>query len=474
MANAFTEAVCVVAGLLCAEPDAALEQEDTGTVPPDFYYLPDEVAPPPPPSLARLEVGSSLFFSPVILGGKRGFSAASLPISNLGETPYEVSSLVISGSAEFKILSTCATVPAKGSCNVQLRFSPVAAGNYQAELAIAGNGEPVRIALSGLASQKSLPPVASATEPETRPVEDQQTPAVKEDPARVALFRAISLSMKDAIPNGEVVNAPGVAVESILLARVDPGVPDWHLGDPQYKGRKDDGSFDGDVSSFPVERCRIVPRDAMIRVVLDFELNTQIGGRVRAHADRDVYGPDGRIKLIPWGTKFIGEFEPLEADGSTKVEILWSRMTRDDGAAIALQKTAAHDIMGRPGLVGDVDNRFLEKYGTVLATSGIAALVAAGTTSGTSDDGGTDSLTAAGQALQQSLAQVTADALREGVNLAPRITIPAGTVAYVVPGNDWYFPNAYEMVELDASDVTYTFGCSDEPFRYRNGIEQNS
>jgi len=131
-------------------------------------------------------------------------------------------------------------------------------------------------------------------------------------------------------------------------------------------------------------------------------------------------------------------------------------------------------MMGRPGLVGEVDNRYWEKYLTVGVATGIGAGMAFFTTSGTDEDGNSDStFAAAGQSLQQSAAQVTADALRNSANLAPRVTLPKGEPFIIYPGVDWYFPNAYEIQAFDSSKVQLSYSCNEPFFALPKGKWQN-
>jgi hypothetical protein len=75
--------------------------------------------------------------------------------------------------------------------------------------------------------------------------------------------------------------------------------------------------------------------------------------------------------------------------------------------------------------------------------------------------------------LNQSLGQVTAEALRNAANLAPRVTVAKGTLVHAIPGRQWYFPNAYRIVELNGPAPTLTFECSGDFFRDLRGIAQN-
>jgi type IV secretion system protein VirB10 len=96
-----------------------------------------------------------------------------------------------------------------------------------------------------------------------------------------------------------------------------------------------------------------------------------------------------------------------------------------------LTSSIASDQMGRTGLIGKVDNRTFERYGAALTMAGISAL-------------GQNSVQPNPSPLAQNsvntfsnhLSQVTLDALKKNVDLAPIISIEAGTKIQIIPQTD--------------------------------------
>jgi len=189
-------------------------------------------------------------------------------------------------------------------------------------------------------------------------------------------------------------------------------------------------------SSLPVDRHRWITADNIINAVLVTPINSQIPGIVRAVVDSNVYGSDGRLILIPKGSVALGKYESLSKQGDSRLNVQWFRILRPDGAQIWNDEDPyfiGQDLAGRTGLIGTVDNRIWERYGAAFITSLISA--AASTTVALSDSQG---LNNAGNNLSQSLAQVTAKVLDQNLNLAPIITIDAGSLITIALTKDVY------------------------------------
>ena len=462
------EIVCVVAGVFCTDP---VEKKDlpAGQVPKGYYDLPRKPvakpAPPPPPTKpAKLDLVKRVNFGPARLDRSK---VQNVVLKNVGGKPLRIGFLEISGPDAFAVAGACPPIDPGRACRIEVRFSPRDAGETNGTLLVGWGSTVDRIALRGsgvgIAAKPTPPPVA---------VKRITAPPARIDPAREAALARARRTLAGELQSPVVVFERSVSAleTNASLPRADDSA--WKLSDKTYGGSVEPSKFKGDQSTFPVERCRILSGDDFIPLVLAHTINSQIAGRVMAHVDRDVYGVDGRLVLIPRGTKFRGRFEPLQKQGDTRLTASWSRLTRPDGASIALTKTAAADAMGRTGLTGDVDNRFFEKYGTVIGATAISAVVALATQP-SGDDDANPTFSAAGESVTQSLGQVTAEALREAANLAPRVTVKKGTLIYANPGQDWYFPSPYQVVSLGGRPPNLSVKCSGKFFRDESGIAQN-
>jgi type IV secretion system protein VirB10 len=203
----------------------------------------------------------------------------------------------------------------------------------------------------------------------------------------------------------------------------------WRLKDPDYKQR--DPKLAEDKSTLPVDRFRVITADRYINAILENSVNSQIPGRVIAIVERHVFGADGRLPLLPKGSRIICQYESLAKVGDSRLNVKCGRALRPDGASILLTDAQGADQMARTGFVGDVDLRMWERYGSAFIVSALSALAAS--SQNVSDN---NTVNNAGNALSQNLGQVTAKVLEQSVDLAPIVTVPAGSRIQIIPNTD--------------------------------------
>ncbi len=208
----------------------------------------------------------------------------------------------------------------------------------------------------------------------------------------------------------------------------------------------EDYQAEGRTSTAPVDNSRIVTADRYINGVLEKGINSQLdgttGGSLVIQVSRDVYGYHGRNILIPKGSRLICQYQSPEDMGSTRLGVRCGRVLLGETRAEIYQlKAGVFDQQGRLGVTGDVDGRFIERYGTAFALAGIATMVrvaAASTTTSESTANQSSSLTTGAEELSQKLGEITAATLEQSLDLTPIITVPQGTRITIQPTFDWY------------------------------------
>lgn len=194
---------------------------------------------------------------------------------------------------------------------------------------------------------------------------------------------------------------------------------------------KDYGELPRDVSTFPVDRSRILTTDMRINAVLDDDINSQIPGVAIAIVDRSVVSPNNKYVLLPVFTKIICEYEGLELQGQTRLPIKCTRAIRPDGVSISLSDAIVADQLGRTGLTGEIDNRSFEMYSGAFIMAGISALAQSGVHQ-EQPYWRRNSQTI----LANNIGQVTAEVIRKNIDLRPVIYIKAGTRMQIRPRVD--------------------------------------
>jgi len=209
----------------------------------------------------------------------------------------------------------------------------------------------------------------------------------------------------------------------------------------------------------------LIAQGTVIRGVLETALQSDLPGQVRAVTTEDVWSFDGRRVLIPKGSRLIGDYKSGIARGQTRVFVVWTRMLRADGVSVQLGSIGT-DALGRSGLTGDVDNHYVERYGSaaflsVLGAGGAYLLDNRRSGFGYGGYGSDydipgelrDALErkdrelgrrrAAGEQLSRTLTELARDALQDSINIPPTIHVDQGTRIVVFVRRDLDFSTLY-------------------------------
>ena len=187
-------------------------------------------------------------------------------------------------------------------------------------------------------------------------------------------------------------------------------------------------------TSFPVDMERVIPLTSNISALLINEINSEQGGKVTAQVEQNIYGGHGRKVLIPSGSKAVGYFVPLDKIGQKRLTITWIRIITPDGINIHTGNAEMADAMGRTGITGYMDNKYIDKYGIPLLITTIQAAAAYAFP-----------VKSQGQAIMvetygNSMANMGQTVLDETMQIKPIVEIPAGSRINIAILKDIWFP----------------------------------
>lgn len=111
----------------------------------------------------------------------------------------------------------------------------------------------------------------------------------------------------------------------------------------------------------------------MIEAVLEPRVNSDLPGMICATVQRDVYGEQGRNKLIPWGSRVCGQYSAELKKGQGRLFAVWNTLRRPDGIEVAIDSMGA-DQLGTAGMGGYVDTHFAEMF----SASALLAIISIG------------------------------------------------------------------------------------------------
>jgi type IV secretion system protein VirB10 len=170
------------------------------------------------------------------------------------------------------------------------------------------------------------------------------------------------------------------------------------------------------------------------RLVGDF------AGPVKAMVTNPVYSRDGQHVLIPEGTFLLGDVQKVDALGQRRLAVSFHRMLMPDGYSLDLDRFRGLSQVGETGLADQVNNHYLQIFGTSIALGIIAGAAEATTSTSGYSESGSDAIR---QGIASSLAQSGAHVLDKFLNILPTITIREGHRVKVYLADDLLLP-AYE------------------------------
>lgn len=236
------------------------------------------------------------------------------------------------------------------------------------------------------------------------------------------------------------------ASQEPFRVKEEPTEPE-KLYDKDLNYRVWDQRLGEDKFTYPVDRDWVLTEDRIITGRLDREVSSAVGGRVNIVVNRPIFAAKGRKVIFPQYTKLICEYQPLQKVSDTKLSLKCRRAIRPDGASLLLSDNTGMDEMGRSGLVGDIDHRTLEKYGSAFTMSLIATLADASSARMSNKNPYLQNGTSQ---LSQNLGQVTAEVIEQYMDLAPVVTIEAGTLVHIQPTTDIWLRQPISRQELEA------------------------
>ncbi len=187
----------------------------------------------------------------------------------------------------------------------------------------------------------------------------------------------------------------------------------------------------GDIS-------KLIVQGTIIQATLETAIDTELPGNIRAQVTTPVYSFDGQSILMPAGTRLIGTYNSKISIAQQRVLISWVRAITPEGKSVHLAATGT-DRLGRAGQNGNVDTRFLERFGTAVLISSISAIPSF---LANDDATGNTTVSTANDVAQDAsgdLKDATEDVLKEYLSLPPIIRIPQGTLLNVLVNQDLDF-----------------------------------
>jgi len=203
------------------------------------------------------------------------------------------------------------------------------------------------------------------------------------------------------------------------------------------------------ASRFSAARAYMVPdpslvmtRGQVIPCTVIPAIDTTLTGIVTCITAEDATGTDNRVSLMDRGTICVGQQGGGVTHGQRRVGIIWQRCETPQHVLVPLD-SGATDALGRPGIPGEVDNHFWDRFGGAIALSLVSDigpyLVA------TRQGGGNDNTTIAFPNVLSGPQQLMAEVLKGTIDIRPTITAPQGARVMIYLAGDIDFRDVYQL-----------------------------
>jgi type IV secretion system protein VirB10 len=169
-------------------------------------------------------------------------------------------------------------------------------------------------------------------------------------------------------------------------------------------------------------------------------LDGDFSGPVKVMVTNPVYSHDRQHVLIPEGTFVLGETSKVQSLGQRRLAVVFHRLIMPDGYTVDLDQFRGLNQIGETGLKDQVNNHYLQIFGSSIALG----IIAGAAESGNANAGlYASSSEAYRSGVAASLSQSSTQVLDRFLNIAPTITIREGHRVKVYFTQDLLLP-AYE------------------------------
>ena len=257
------------------------------------------------------------------------------------------------------------------------------------------------------------------------------------------LMKGLSLPPERRKANA-VVSGDALPAGSFLEGGVEGGTEKTGIGKPTSV------QVDATLAGNPID---MIAQGKIIDSVLETAINSDLSGILRAVVSRDVYAEAGKRILIPKGSRLVGSYDVTVKRGQSRVFIVWNRVLRPDGIDVVITSPGS-DQLGRAGVEGNVDDRYLDVFSNAILFSSMTVAFAYGAEKAIDSEGLSEkentsgSVTTSGKPSDIAVVEAIDDfgdvvkkVATEVVDLRPTITIDQGTPMKVFVNKDLLFPN---------------------------------
>lgn len=184
------------------------------------------------------------------------------------------------------------------------------------------------------------------------------------------------------------------------------------------------------VTKGSVIPCTVVPA-----------IDSTLAGIVTCIQSADVWSADGKVLLLERGTRWVGEQKTGMSQGQKRLGMLWTRGQTPNHVLIDVDSGTA-DELGRPGVDGEVETHFWDRFGSAILVSLVGDVGGFLTATQSSGSGNT---AIAFPGTVTGAQTVMSDVIKETINIPPTLTKNQGAQISIYVARDLDFRGVYAL-----------------------------
>lgn len=216
---------------------------------------------------------------------------------------------------------------------------------------------------------------------------------------------------------------------------------------------KASSDYDGDVFTPATVRMNefnpdlLLPKGSYIGCSLDTRFVSSIGGSTSCTVSQNIYSANGNVLLIEKGSKIFGTYKGEETgDASSRYFVIWQEIRTPNHLRIPVS-SGASDELGGAGLEGEIDHKWMMRFGSSILLSAIDDMwnVLAWKITNTNPENSNTNNIDYSQNSRENAKQMSAIALEKFINIKPTIYKQHGDLVGVYVNRDIDFSKVYKI-----------------------------
>ncbi|WLB24526.1 IncP-type conjugal transfer protein TrbI [Bradyrhizobium japonicum] len=192
------------------------------------------------------------------------------------------------------------------------------------------------------------------------------------------------------------------------------------------------------TSAYELKRGSVIP------ATLITGINSDLPGRITAQVSQNVYdSATGHQLLIPQGAKLLGRYDSKVAFGQSRILVVWTDIIFPNGSTLQIGGMAGTDAEGYGGFNDQVDNHYVQVFGSAILLAAIGAGIDMSVPAGSPYGYRQTPSDSARNSFAETFGRVVEQTISKNINVQPTLEIRPGYMFNVLVDQDMVFPGDY-------------------------------